>query len=261
MRGCVRNEPPLLRQPGEQSAQFRTESVACVSEPSNMVHGMNRRPPMPTIKEAVHTAIDQDVFLQEGFARDILNKRAVARWLMKHRGIEGSFETAYDAVEEYEPDPELQQQLPWTATEELRLNQTKDVHALLLKRTPESFRQLADLFEGDAFAYQETYRIIPSRGRVLVMVEPRARDAVVEAIGAPLISKEVRDLFEISIKHRTASSVGAEAVASIVFALRGYGIEVPFVASGATEHFIVVPKAQEEQAMDIVAVLLADPEA
>ncbi len=214
---------------------------------------------MPSIKEAVHTAIDQDIYLQEGLARDILNKSAAARWLIKRRGIEGSFETVCDAVEAYEPDRSHSQRAPWTATEELRIHQTKYVDALVVERTQGSFRSLARLFDDGSLAYQETYRIIPSRGRILIIIDSSKRDRVVEALGAEVLTKQVPDLFQIAIQPRDGPQPGATALSSLVLALANRGVEVSYVATGATEHFLLVPKEQEGEAMDVLTSLLIDP--
>lgn len=214
---------------------------------------------MSSIKDDVHDAIDQDIFLQEGFERDILNKSAVARWLIKHRGIEGGFETVYDVVERYEPDDSSGGSRPWTATQDMRIDQTTGVHALLLEQGQDSIESLRDLFDQDD-GNEVDYRVVPSRGRVLVSVKDSDREAAIQAIGPANIAKQVPDLLEISIEPRVDEHPGALPLSLLVLALVNRGIEVPYVASGHREQFVLISQEDEGEAMDVVTELIVDPE-
>lgn len=214
---------------------------------------------MSSIKDDVHDAIDQDIFLQEGFERDILNKSAVARWLIKHRDIEGGFETVYDVVERYEPDGSSGGSRPWTATQDMRIDQTTGVHALLLEQGQDSIESLRDLFDQDD-GNEVDYRVVPSRGRVLVSVKDSDREAAIQAIGPANIAKQVPNLLEISIEPRLDEQPGALPLSLLVLALVNRGIEVPYVASGHREQFVLISQEDEGEAMDVVTELIVDPE-
>lgn len=222
---------------------------------------------MATVEEVVQTAIDQDVILQGAIARGIVNRKAVATWLKQNRSIDASLDAIYDAVDEYEPDGDgWSARMAWEALNGRAPQRFKPVTALTLDRTEGSFRSLGGLFGSDAFPYQTDYRIVPSEGAVVVIVDDKKLDAAIEAIGAEFVVDQQRDLTQIEIvpRHRdptalTEDSADGWVLASVAMALSSAGIDIHYAANGATGHYIVVSEDQDAEACRLLQELLINP--
>lgn len=240
---------------------------------------------MATVSDEVEEVVRKDTALRVALAREILNKRAAARWIVENRDIDASFDTIYDAVEDYNPDS-VGSDIPeaWEVLEGRGLQRFRKVVSLTLKRTRQSFAALGGLFDPNVFAYQDNYRIIPSRGVILLIVDEKREDEVTEIIGSEFVVDRNEDLVQITLMAGMDQDVPSEmdeetlrelledqesmadeqkmdgtSLAVVTMALASAGIDVSSIANGGTEQFIVIPEDQSEDACRILQELLAGP--
>lgn len=218
---------------------------------------------MATVQQKVDQAIDEDIILQGAIARNVVNRRAVARWLERYRDIDAGIDAIYAAVEGYKPSVDgWEARGAWRALKGKAPQRLKPVTILILDRGPESFLELASFFDPDVFEYQESYRIIPSHAAIMLVVDEAYTDDVIDILG-PHVTKVDSDYVQTSIQPRHGSDQDEDLdgwrLASIVMALASAGVDVRHAVSAHSEHFVVFPEDQEGVACRVFEELLINP--
>lgn len=194
-----------------------------------------------SITARVHDYLDADGPAREMLGRDVVNVRALARWLMRTLGIEGSEEAVVSAIRRY---PRIPEGAVFQRARELlsdaQRHSSSNVCAFSLPRTADVHGQLPDLFELVDPNRGELLRVVEGLESIKVIVGGSKAEDVGRRIGSRNILDKQTDLAEHAIipPKGTRETPGVLALVHSVVASRG--ISVVDSVSGGNELLLFV---------------------
>lgn len=214
---------------------------------------------MDDITETVCRILDQDIHLQEGIARGILNQRATARWIKKTYDLGGSIETVYKAVKEYKPPgPRGDRNNPWDALNEVRISRTKPVASLNVERGPQVQDRIGEVLMEVINVIEDSVALSGFNGHLSLTIENQYLETTAETLGYDQLRGPPQDLFLIALRSKHGDILDSGPVAHLALALLHRGIPVPFIGNSGDEMFLGVPIEHQPAAYDLVLQLVAE---
>lgn len=195
------------------------------------------------VTQAVHDHLDADGAAREMLARDVLNIRALARWMIEAHDWDASEEAVVSAIRRYDRGPE--DQVSFGPAREIlaesHVHSRADVSSLMLPRTPEVHHGLSDLFDLIRPEQGDLLRIIETEKAVKVMVTGQNLDRVLDTMGEDRVLNQQDQLAEFRIVgpfEGYQKTPGVLALLATTLAVRQVNLEDS--VSGAGEHLLVV---------------------
>lgn len=196
---------------------------------------------MPSVAQQVQEILEDDMFLLEALARDIVNYRGLARWIKAKAGLKAGEETIVSAVRRFKPRDSWDVRPARRVLSGAHVNTRSGVTALVLARGGVCDRIESLLEAGDART-RARVRTVQTGGRLVLVVEDRSLETIKEALGSGLVDVEVPDLAELEIVA-SEDAVGTPGVMGMLFsALGARDVSVRFAMSGYPEQLIFVDR-------------------
>lgn len=209
----------------------------------------------------VEEAINQDVFLQELLARDLQNRKAVARWLMKYRGVEGDEDRIVSAIRRMElPERTSLFDAAKEALVDVKVGIQGPVTVLVLKRNEETSKLLNQILgEVKLERRMDIVRFLPSPSSLMAVIEEDQEDDVRDILGEDLIKKTRRGMMEISFElpENDESIAGVLGLVYTFMEQRGIHVLKGFIA--AEYEFLLVNEEDAEEAVEAIETLIVAP--
>lgn len=211
----------------------------------------------PTVEEAIR----QDIYLQEILARDIQNRKAVARWLKKYRGIEEDVEAIVSTIRRMDtPEHPSLFEDAREALVDVKVGVRGGVSVLVVKRNAKARQRLDKILEViDVSERRETFRFVPSPSSLTVVMDEEKTEAVTQALGDDLIKDQEDDLTELSFKL-SRTDRGITGIMGLVLTfLAQRGVSVSHTMTAAEHQLLLVPQDQHQDAVDAINSLVIEP--
>lgn len=216
---------------------------------------MSKEP--PTVEEAIR----QDIYLQEILARGIQNRKAVARWLKKYRGIEDNVEAIVSTIRRMEtPEHPSLFDDAQEALVDVKVGVRGGVSVLVVKRNAKARERLDKILEIiDVSERRETFRFVPSPSSLTVVMDEEKMSEVVETLDDDLIEGRKTSLTEISFKLPEADRGITGILGLVLTYLAQRGIKVTHAMTAAEHQLLLVPQDQQQKAVDAISSLVIEP--
>lgn len=216
---------------------------------------MSERP--PTVEEAIR----QDIFLQEILARDIQNRKAVARWLKKNRGVEADVDAIVSTIRRMEaPEHPSLFADARDAIVDAKLTVRGGVSVLVVKRNAKARQRLDKILEViDVSERRETFRFVPSPSHLTVVLDEEKAPAVIGALEDDLVKDRTDSLTEISFKLPETERGITGVLGLVLTVLAQRGIHVSHAMTAAEHQLLLVPQGQQQDAVEAIHSLVIEP--
>lgn len=197
--------------------------------------------PRGGVTEAVHDHLDSDDAAREMLAREVVNLRALARWLVDTNGWEASEEAVVSALRRYDQLPtdvaREQQALLADATLDTRSGR----RGVLLVNGPKLRRSLSGVLEELAGAGGGRLQVVEHEAGTTVIVDDARVDDVLERLGDEVVEAVSEELTELHVAFTVpegGSATGVLGRLATILAVRDVDI-VHAVGSGGEISFLV----------------------
>lgn len=208
---------------------------------------------MGSIAERVCAVIASDGVVQEALRRGIVNRRALARWMIDREGWDASEEAVTSALRRTvdELDASVREESdPLLA--DLEVTTRAQVCLASYRKGPGIGRRLEELFDRIPVENGTTLRMHLAEGTVTVAVGEGDRETVREVL-APLGTVcPFKSATEIHLSFPTASEDTTGAVATVVDELANRRIELVGIAHGSSECSVFVAEEDGLEAFEAV---------
>lgn len=207
---------------------------------------------MPSTAQQVHEILEDDMFLLEAMARDVVGYRKLARWIKSEKGIEAAEETIVSALRRFDPEEPWDLEPAEDVLAQATVNTHSAVTALVLERDLVCDR-VEEIVAAVDIRHRERLRIVQAGPRIVVVVDNRNLDTVKDVLGDGLVDKQMPDVAELEIVAPEAGVETPGVMGMLFAALSVRGISVRFAMSGYPEQLIYVSEGDlldAHQALD-----------
>lgn len=199
--------------------------------------------------------MDRDMFLAEALSREIVNYRALARWLRREHGLTGAVETIVSALRRYKSRGGWDLRSAREVLADAHVNTRSGTCTLVLPQAP-GMEDLYRLVSQDAAEGVGRIRVIQTENLVTVIVGQRDLDGILQALGEGLPEEITTDLSELEI-ITPASAAGMPGVQALIAgALAARGVPVSFSVGGHREQLILVAREDALPAFEAIEDLI-----
>lgn len=196
---------------------------------------------MSTVAEMVDQRLSRDGVLREALRRDVVNLRALARWLIATYDWDASEEAVLSALrrrtEDLGPDPLADARRVYS---QAHLNLRSQVALVILVKDPRVEGQLAEVVDAVDYGMGETLRVIRSQRAIKLITDETNLDPVLDLLAEDLVDEVLRGVAEIEAIHPPASLRTPGMLALLTEALAYQEINILELVTGVTEHLVVV---------------------
>lgn len=209
---------------------------------------------MSSASDAVFEVVDRDVFIQEALARDIVNFYALATWLKKNHGLDGTQDAIAKVLRRYADETTRgHQDAAWKALSVTTIHPAGRRCGIVLRRGATLEGRLEQLLSVVGAESEGPLRLVTTKDTVLVIVDEEVRDKAIEALGATHVVGTPKTLFEIAMVAAGEAAPRSGLLALAVSALNARAIKVAYAMNGSTQQLLFV--APEEQGRAFEALL------
>lgn len=203
-------------------------------------------------RDAVHKAIEDDVFLQEAIARGIVNASALGRWLLQNRELTTSREAIAQHVRELQKQtqPSL---LKKTCTDiaSAKIRSVSGRALVRLSREPEAGDRLTSLIHELNLAHDADLWLLTGRTEITLVLPEEGLASLRAALGDRWVEEVLGGLTEIHIGP-TPQGSGVHQLVTALKALIASDVHVFQTNAGASGVRVLVAEAQRLSALRIV---------
>lgn len=203
---------------------------------------------MPSVAQEVKASLGQDGVIREALRREVINQRALARWLIDEHGWDTTEEAVLSAIRRYADalEGEVYDQAK-TVLGQAHLNMRSQVGIVKMSKTQDVQEALPHLFELVDYTKGEALRVIQSERSIKVFVDEANIPAVLELLGERHVRETRRNVTEINLVLPMESKT-TPGIAGLVLNTFGlHGINLLEIVTGIPEVLLFV---HEEDALD-----------
>lgn len=196
---------------------------------------------MEPISKLVASYLDRDGVIQEGIRRNIVNNRALARWIIEKSGADLSEEAVLSAIRRYSAKSggsvhdQANRLLPHAS-----LSLRSKVTLLVLEKTPVTRKRLSSVFNKIDYSQGEALWVIQSEKAIKLLIDAKNQHEIMKTLGENLVLETVENLTEIDVSVPRESITTPGVLASVLNELAFRQINVVEVVSGLPEILIFV---------------------
>lgn len=193
------------------------------------------------ITQGVHNHLDSDDAAREMLAREVVNLRALARWLIDTHGWEVSEEAVVSALRRYDRLPAE------TATEqqallgEAQLRSRSDQCAISVPRASSPRQRLVDVIDALGDTAGSRVRLLEGETRTTIIVDRTHLETVLDALGpdtAEVISDDLTELHVAYPQPEGEATPGIVGRLATILAIRD--VEPAYTYAAGGEVFLLV---------------------
>lgn len=208
---------------------------------------------MGSAAEQARKQLEGDFFLQEALARDIVNRRELARWLKTNRDLEGTVDAIAQGLYDFEDEDRADAVGAALSTlARTDLNHRTGLAAAVVETNGHTSQRLSRLVGRVDVGSKETLRFVPGEDSISIVLEARALEDAREIFGEDVFLETVDDLHEVRLKTPGNQPSPPGLLDLTLTALTLRGIETQFVTSGYREHFIPVRPHDSQEAVHVL---------
>lgn len=202
------------------------------------------------ISDEVAAHLSHDVIVQEALARGIVNRRALARWLIDN-GVPGSEEAVLSAIRRHAETGNGTRLKPaYELLSGAHLNIRSGMCVILLDKRPTVQKELPRLFEAVDYSKGEALRVIHGKRSIKVILDEMNQEPVVDMVPDHHVQEVLEGLAEV---HLVADNgpLDVPGVFGLISTTLGLaGINIVEIVCGSPEVVIVVQGQKALQAYE-----------
>lgn len=200
---------------------------------------------MTSVAQEVKQALGEDGVIREALRRDVINQRALARWLIDEHGWDATEEAVLSAIRRYANDVEVEvYEEAKRVLSQAHVNMRSQVGIVKMVKTQDVQEQLPQMFDLVDYTKGEALRIIQSERSVKVFVDQENVPSVLEQLDGHQVMETMRDVTEINLvlPRESKQTPGIAGMVLNTFGL--HGINLLELVTGIPEVLLFVDDAE-----------------
>lgn len=171
---------------------------------------------MTNLTRDVQRILDHDVALKRDLSRDVINKKALAEYLKKKRGINGTVDAIISAIRRYESDFSETDHfsLAGGIIKDAKISTRTGIAIIAFVKDSAVQSHLPKLFSIIHYDRAEVLRIIQAEQTIKVIVDEKNVAKVIDLVGSSKVLKTEHKLAEITMQlnPNSAKVIGILAI-------------------------------------------------
>ncbi len=205
---------------------------------------------MTSIRDEVERAIEEDFVLRDALARQVANRRGVARWLIEHRGIDSSVSNVASILKGYEDtQPSSSLEAAWAVMDQIAVSLEEQMVALVVRKRVATVKKLRAAIAETEVDRNGVLRFSPGRTTLTLVYEARDDDAVRGLFDDDQVLAGYEGLSELVIHGPEDALETPGILALITSALAARGIPVLFPNPGSPDVHLLIPTDDGDAAL------------